>query len=50
LFQEAKAKGRILSQVDLILAALARMGKVTILTTHEDFSVFPGISVKNWLK
>ena len=46
---EAKAMGRVLSQVDLMLAALARIEKLTIVTTDKDFAAFPDIAKENWL-
>jgi hypothetical protein len=38
-----------LSQVDMILAALARQHKLTILTTDRDFEVLTDLRVENWV-
>jgi predicted nucleic acid-binding protein len=45
----AKTSGKVLSQVDLMLAALARIEKLTILTADKDFAAFPDITTENWL-
>ncbi len=50
LFKKVKKKGRVLSHVDLVLAALATQFKVTILTTDKDFRATPEIKTENWLE
>ena len=40
--------GRVLSQVDMMLAALARQQKLTILTTDRDFEALTDLNVENW--
>src|SRR5438876_4568192 len=37
VYIELRLQGRVLSQVDMVLAALARQHKLTILTTDRDF-------------
>lgn len=49
IFQGLKRKGRSLSQVDVMLAALARHMDVTILTSDKDFEALPDIRTENWL-
>ena len=49
LYQELRAKGRVLSQVDMMVAALARHARLTILTTDRDFEALPDIKCENWI-
>jgi predicted nucleic acid-binding protein len=49
IFRELKAKGRVLSQVDMMLAAMARRDKLIILTTDRDFDAVGGVRTDNWL-
>jgi len=46
---DLKKKGRVLSQVDLMLAALAKLKNLTILTNDKDFAALPDIRTENWL-
>jgi predicted nucleic acid-binding protein len=46
--QRAAAKGRALSQVDMMLAALGRQHKVSILTADRDFEALPDLRIENW--
>ena len=46
---DLKRRGRVLSQVDMILAALARQMKVVLVTTDRDFAALPDIQTENWL-
>jgi predicted nucleic acid-binding protein len=41
--------GRVLSQVDMMLAALARQMGLILLSSDRDFEDLPGLSVENWL-
>src|SRR5262249_515496 len=50
LYVELSRRGRVLSQVDIIVAALARQMKLTILTTDLDFEAVPTIRVADWSK
>jgi predicted nucleic acid-binding protein len=49
-FKKVKRRGRVLSHVDLVLAALAAQFKVTLLTSDEDFRATPEVKAENWLK
>ncbi len=46
---ELRRAGRALSQVDRMLAALARHMSLTLLTTDQDFQALPDIPTENWL-
>jgi predicted nucleic acid-binding protein len=50
LFKKVKKKGRALSHVDLVLAALATQFKATLLTADKDFHATPEVKTENWLK
>jgi tRNA(fMet)-specific endonuclease VapC len=49
VYRELERVGRVLSQVDMILAALARLMNLTILTSDRDFEALPDIRTENWL-
>jgi tRNA(fMet)-specific endonuclease VapC len=49
VFQELRARGRAMSQVDMMLAALARVMDVTVVTADRDFDAFPDLRTENWL-
>ncbi len=49
IYQELRAKGRVLSQVDMMVAALARRMKLTVLTTDRDFEAIQDIKTENWI-
>jgi tRNA(fMet)-specific endonuclease VapC len=46
---ELKRRGRVLSQVDLILASLAKEMNLTLLTSDRDFEALPELPTENWL-
>ena len=48
LYMELRRCGRVLSQVDIMVAALARQMKLTILTTDRDFEALPDIRTVDW--
>src|SRR6266436_3821318 len=48
LYMELRQRGRALSQVDIMIAALARQMKLTILTTDRDFEALPDIRTADW--
>jgi predicted nucleic acid-binding protein len=48
IYQELRKLGRVLSQVDMMLAALARQMKLTLATSDRDFDVFSDIQTENW--
>ncbi len=48
IYHELRRKGRILSQVDMMLAALARQMRLTLLTTDRDFEALPYVRTADW--
>jgi predicted nucleic acid-binding protein len=50
LYMELRKCGRVLSQVDIMVAALARQMDLTILTTDRDFEALPDIPTADWSK
>jgi predicted nucleic acid-binding protein len=50
LYLVLKSRGKVLSHVDILLAALAKMKKLTLLTTDKDFQALPEIPTENWLE
>lgn len=49
LYTEMRRRGRSLSPIDLLLAALAMRMKVTLLTTDRDFEAVTELTRENWL-
>lgn len=49
LYHELRRMGRALSQVDIMLAALARQLDATLLSTDRDFDAIPDIRRESWL-
>jgi predicted nucleic acid-binding protein len=49
IYQELRERGRVLSQVDMMLAALARQMNVTVATADRDFEALPDIRTESWL-
>jgi tRNA(fMet)-specific endonuclease VapC len=49
VYLELRRAGRALSQVDRMLAAVARHMRLTLLTTDQDFQALPDIPTDNWL-
>lgn len=49
IFQELRAAGKMLSQFDLLIAAIARQYTLTVLTADQDFDPVPNLKVENWL-
>lgn len=49
VYIELRGMGRVLSQVDMILAAMARQHKLIVLTTDQDFSALSDLQVENWV-
>ena len=49
IHHDLKQRGRALSQVDMMLAALARQMKLTIVTSDQDFVALPDIPRENWI-
>jgi tRNA(fMet)-specific endonuclease VapC len=50
VYMELPRLGRVLSQVDIMVAALARQMKLTILTIDRDFAALPDIRTDDWSK
>jgi tRNA(fMet)-specific endonuclease VapC len=48
IYLELRRQGRVLTQVDMMLAALARQHNLTLLTTDRDFEVLTDLRVENW--
>ncbi len=48
IYHRLRQKGRSLSQVDMMLASLARQMRLTLLTTDRDFEALPEIRTANW--
>jgi tRNA(fMet)-specific endonuclease VapC len=49
VYRELRRTGRVLSQVDMLLAAMARHSKWILLTTDRDFDALPDLRTENWL-
>jgi predicted nucleic acid-binding protein len=49
VYLELRRHGRVLSQVDMMLAALARQHTLSILTTDGDFRALGDLRVENWV-
>jgi predicted nucleic acid-binding protein len=47
-YHELQKARRALSQVDILLAAMARHLSATLLPTDRDFEALPGIPTENW--
>jgi predicted nucleic acid-binding protein len=49
VYLDLRRQGRVLSQVDMMLTALARRHKLTVLTADKDFEALPDVRVENWI-
>lgn len=49
LYNDLRRRGRVLSQVDIMIAALARQRNACVLTTDGDFEAIQGLRRENWL-
>ncbi len=49
LFRELRATGQMLSQFDLLIAAVARQYRLVLLTADHDFRRVPRLKIENWL-
>ena len=49
IYCDLRRRGRPLSQVDMMLAAIARMTNLSLLTSDLDFIALPDIRTENWL-
>ncbi len=50
VYLDLKSQGRVLSQVDMMLAAVARSMDLTVLTCDRDFEALKGIHKEDWTK
>jgi tRNA(fMet)-specific endonuclease VapC len=48
IYTDLRRRGRVLSQVDIMLAALARQRKLTLLTTDRDFEALSELRIEDW--
>jgi predicted nucleic acid-binding protein len=48
IYIELRDKGRVLSQIDMVLGALARQHKLIVLTTDRDFEALSDLRLENW--
>jgi tRNA(fMet)-specific endonuclease VapC len=48
--EKLRRKGRFLSQVDKMIAALARQLRIGLLTSDRDFEALPEVRAENWLQ
>jgi tRNA(fMet)-specific endonuclease VapC len=48
IYNDLRRRGRVLSQVDMMLAALARQMDLVLLTTDSDFDALPDVRRENW--
>src|SRR3954469_2761464 len=48
IFLDLRSKGRVLSQVDMMVAALAKRMGLTVATSDGDFAALPEIRTENW--
>jgi predicted nucleic acid-binding protein len=49
LYQELRSQGRMLSQFDLLIAAVTRQHKLILLTADQDSQPVSRVKVENWL-
>jgi predicted nucleic acid-binding protein len=49
IYYELRDQGRVLSQVDMMIAAVARERNAVILTSDRDFEALPDIRTEDWL-
>lgn len=48
IYHRLREQGRTLSQVDMMLASLARQMRLTLLTTDRDFEALPEVRTEDW--
>lgn len=49
IFRELRSAGRVLSQFDLLIAAVARQYQLTLLTADQAFQAVDRLRTENWL-
>jgi tRNA(fMet)-specific endonuclease VapC len=50
VYHQVRRRGRVLSEIDMMLAAMARQLNLTLLTADRDFEIFTDLSTEDWLK
>jgi predicted nucleic acid-binding protein len=50
IYHYLRSTGRVLSQVDMLLAAMPRSMNATLLTADGDFDALPDLRTENWLE
>ena len=50
IYQDLRGRGRVLSQVDLMLAALCFDMGLTLLTSDQDFRAIPDLNIEDWTR
>jgi predicted nucleic acid-binding protein len=50
VYHRLRQAGCVCSQVDMMLAALARQLGLVLLTSDRDFAPLPDLAVENWLE
>lgn len=48
IHHDLRRRGRVLSQVDMMVAALARQMALTVATSDQDFAALPDIATEDW--
>lgn len=46
---DLKSRGRHFSQIDIMIAAIARQQKAILLTSDRDFEALPDLACENWI-
>src|SRR5262245_1545328 len=49
IYADLRRRGRVLSQIDLLIATLCRQMNLTLLTSDRDFEALPDLRTENWL-
>ena len=49
IYNDLRRRGRVLSQVDVMLAALTRQMQLTLVTADQDFAALPDVKTENWI-
>lgn len=49
IHHDLRQRGRVLSQVDMILAALCEQMNLTLVTSDQDFLALKDVEIENWL-
>ena len=49
IYAELKRRGRVIQQVDMMIAAIAlSLGNCTVVSSDSDLAAVPGLKVENW--